>query len=136
MTPQKGKQPQDIGIFIGGGVIGFGVLTGFIGVSGLCAIFATGVAGFTAAVTALAHIGIAAAGLYMVVKGAVTMGRGFTQAGKTRAEIAFEENPEPFMLRHITTPQPDFNPKAQRDVKVMRPLKIAPKNKALDLPPR
>jgi len=126
MTQEKpAKQPAAARVILGGGLAAVGGFMGFVGIAGFCAALSLGTGGLAAAVMAVAHLGAAAAGLWCLVRGTIIMGKGFSDAGKTPAEIRFEENPQTFSLQHLTR---DFDLEARRNVKIMRPLKLSPKN--------
>ncbi|MEZ0261185.1 MAG: hypothetical protein ACAH80_09255 [Alphaproteobacteria bacterium] len=126
------KMMREFGVLYGGGLCGAGGLLGYAGLAGLSAIIATGLGGVAAVAMGAAYAATAAAGLWCFVRGTVRMHQVFSNTGKSWAEREFENNPEAFALKPIA--QEVFNPQAQKAVKVMRPLKIAPRNKPLDLP--
>lgn len=127
MTQEKSKkQPRDAGIFLGGAVVGLGGLVCLAGISGLFSVLA-GAASLAAAVTGAGYVAAIVASFVCLAKGTIMMGKGFTQAGKTNAEALLEQDPQnaAFTLQPLTR---DFDLEARRGVKVMRPLKLSPKN--------
>lgn len=122
------KLTQDFGIAYGGMIAAVGLFVGATGVSGLCALFAAGAIGLTAAATGAGYVGMAASGLWCCIKGTQKMAQVFSNSGKSWAERDFDAaqaHEEPFTVRSV--PREEFNPKAVKDVKIMRPLKLGPK---------
>lgn len=133
-APQPVKLPPEVQMVMGIAVVCLGALMVYTGAMAVYGVIAAGKIGLAGAISGAAGAAAAGAGVWCFARGTIRIAKAFIDGDKTPAEIEFENSTrsgaKPFTLQPIS--QKIFNPRTAKSVKVMRPLKLAPKNTGIN----